>query len=245
MGKSRLHMNRFAALIAVILTALALFCLLYLFYQHVTIALVGSLLSIFAIPLYRRYVNSRQQRELASQFQQLLYSLSSALAAGRSVENAFLLAEQDLRMFYQSSKTLMIDAIHTINKRVKNGESIERSFLSFSNQSNLQDIQNFAEIFGVCKRSGGDLVEVIRRTANLIAEKMEVEQEILIMTAHKRFEARMMAVVPILLIALLAYSSPDYMSPLYTGIGRVLMTFVLLCFGCCYWWMTHIMSMKV
>lgn len=229
----------------VMMAAAGLFGLFYLFYQHGLIALGGSLLAGVAAPLYKRYAEGRRKEEMARQFRQLLHVLSSSLAAGRSVENAFAAAERDLRLFFPAKRGFLADEIALVNGKVGNGETIERALQAFSERTGIPDIAQFVEVFAICKRSGGDLVEVTRSTANLIAEKMEVEQEIRVMTAQKRFEARAMAVVPVALVALLAYSSPDYMAPLYSGVGRIIMTAALAGFALCYWWIKKITELKV
>lgn len=226
-------------------SAAAMFAIAYLFYRHVGISIAVTPFATAFLPLYGRYRSMRQRKLLALQFRQFLMLLASALAAGRSLENAFLSAEIDLHTFLLSDSVALQQQLHVINSSVRNGQSIERAFHIFSAKSGLDDIQQFSEVLTVCKRSGGDLVEVIRQTAHVIADKMEMEREIMIMTANKRFEAKALAVVPLLLIALLALSSPEYMQPLYSGAGRVIMTMALAGFGLCCWWIASIIDLKV
>ena len=238
-------MERWMTAAAVALAAAGLFGLFFLFYRHVPAALAGSLLAVLAAPLCKRHAAERKKQETAQQFRQFLHLLSSMLAAGKSVENAFVSAEKDMRRFFPAGRGSLADDIALVNGRVVNGEPIGTALGSFAERTGLDEIRQFAEVFEICKRSGGDLVEVARSTATLIAEKMEVEQEIRVMTAQKRFEARVMAVVPVALTALLAFGSPDYVAPLYTGIGRIIMTAVLAGFALCFLWIRKITDLKV
>jgi tight adherence protein B len=231
--------------LVVLATAMLLFGIGYLFYKNMLVALVCSGFSYYAIPAYRTYMRERRDRMMSEQFRYVLYSLSSLLAAGRSVENAFRLVENDLLTLYSTSSLVVIPELVRVNGKVSNGETIEKALYEFGQRTNQTDIKNFAEVFSICKRSGGDLIEVVRKTVNMIAEKMEVEQEIKIITAQKKFEAKAMAIVPIAIVALLAFSSPEYMDPLYVGVGRVIMTFAIVVFLLCYLWITKITSIRL
>jgi len=232
-------------ILVVLIAALLLFGVGYLFYKNVVIAAGCSIFSLFTISIYNRVTRERNERLLADQFRYVLYSLSSLLAAGRSVEVAFRLAENDLRTLYATSSHLVMPELVRINGKVSNGGTIERALYEFGERTNQGDIKNFAEVFSICKRSGGDLIEVVRKTVNMIAEKMEIEQEIKVITAQKTFEAKVMALVPIAIVALLAFTSPDYMEPLYTGMGRVIMTFALILFLLCYYWISSITRIRL
>lgn len=231
--------------LVVLISAILLFGVGYLFYKNIVIAIVCSGFSYFAIPAYRTFMRERRDRLMSEQFRYVLYSLSSLLAAGRSVENAFQLAENDLRTLYSSSSLVVMPELVRVNGKVSNGETIEKALFEFGVRTNQGDIKNFAEVFSICKRSGGDLIEVVRKTVNMIAEKMEIEQEIKVITAQKKFEAKAMAIVPVAIVALLAFSSPDYMEPLYAGIGRAIMTLSLVLFYLCYYWISKITSIRL
>jgi tight adherence protein B len=231
--------------LVVLITANLLFGIGYLFYKNMIVALVCSGFSYYAIPAYRTYMKERRDRMMSEQFRYVLYSLSSLLAAGRSVENAFRLVENDLLTLYSANSLIVIPELVRLNGKVSNGETIEKALFEFGQRTNQADIKNFAEVFSICKRSGGDLIEVVRKTVNMIAEKMEIEHEIKIITAQKKFEAKAMAVVPVAIVALLAFSSPEYMEPLYAGVGRLIMTFAMVVFLLCYFWITKITSIRL
>ena len=65
------------------------------------------------------------------------------------------------------------------------------------------------------------------------------------MVSQKRFEARALSVLPIGIIALLIFTSPDYMYPLFKGAGRLLMTVALVLLVLSQLWCKHIMEIEV
>lgn len=126
---------------------------------------------------------------------------------------------------YSSEDTFIVREVRQINKRIRNGDSVEKAILEFSKRTTSQDIKNFAVVFSTCKRTGGDLVEVIKKTANIINTKIETQQEIGILIARKKFEALLLSIAPIVIIGLITFTVPDYMQPLYeTLIGKIVMT---------------------
>ncbi|MNN51498.1 hypothetical protein D3C81_1661350 [compost metagenome] len=129
--------------------------------------------------------------------------------------------------------------------RMDYGQPVEEALLDFSRRAALEDIDNFADVFTTCKRSGGDLVEVVRRTSNLIGEKLEISQEIGVMIAQKRFEAKAMLAAPILFLLFMQMTSPDYMLPLHQGVGLLISGLALLLYAVCAWLMLKIIDIRL
>jgi tight adherence protein B len=218
----------------------------YVFYQHVIAALLISLVGIYYPKIRRKDLIRKRKALLQLQFKQALASLSSALGAGKSVENAFQEALVDLRLLYPDPRALIVKELETINRRIENGETIEMALKDLSERTQIDDIQQFTEVFATCKRTGGNLVHVIRRTASIIQEKLDIQQEIAVMMAQKRFESRVLAFAPVIVIAVLSFSSPDYMEPMYKGItGYLIMSAALLILLGCFGITKMIMNIKV
>ncbi|MBW7476547.1 type II secretion system F family protein [Paenibacillus oenotherae] len=217
----------------------------YLFYRSIAAALILATAGIFAPRLHRNSLLARRRMRLTLQFKEGLYSITSSLAAGRSVENAFMTALDDLRLLYPDPKTEVIAEFEIIRSRLAYGEPLEQALTDFSSRAEIDDITQFVDVFVTCKRTGGDLVEVIRRTSQTIGEKLDVQQEIAVMIAQKRYESRIMMVVPFVFLAFLSFAAPDYMAPLYSGIGYIILTVSLALLSVCYWFMMRIMNIRM
>lgn len=203
----------------------------YLFYDNIIFSLVLSAGGLFYPRFKRKNLAEKRKNELNLQFKEAIASLASSLAAGQSIENAFKEVLKDLKLLYPDENTYIIKEIDLITRRIENGEIIERAVDDFANRSDIDDIRNFADVFITCKRTGGDLVEIIKRTADIIADKVEIQQDIRVLVSQKKFESKIMAVAPIGMLLFLRSSSPDYVEPLY-GFGTpgpVIMTVALVC----------------
>jgi len=223
---------------------LAAFLAAWLFYRSVPAALVLAGAGLACPRLYRASLLNGRRERLRRQFKEALFSLASSLAAGRSVENAFAAVIGDLALVYPDPRTEILGEFRLVLRRMENGEPFETALRRFSERTGIEEIEQFTDVISIAKRSGGDIVEIVRRTSAAIGEKLEVQQEIAVMVAQKRFEARIMMAVPFAFMAFLTLAAPDYMAPLYQGAGYLLLTGALaLLAGCC-WLINRIMSIS-
>ncbi|MFD2379696.1 type II secretion system F family protein [Paenibacillus xanthanilyticus] len=240
-----LELTRRQFVAAASLGAVIVFAAAYLFYHAWALSLLLSVAGLAAPRFYRRSLLDRRRLRLTLQFKEALYSLTASLAAGRSVENAFVAALDDLKLLYPNPDAEIRVEFEIIRTRLAYGEPMEHALLDFKQRADVEDIAQFVDVFVICKRTGGDLVEVIRRTSQTIGEKLDVQQEIGVMVAQKKFESRIMMSIPFVFMAFLSFAAPDYMEPLYGAFGYVVLTIALLILGGCYWLMAKLMNIRV
>lgn len=230
---------------ALIIGGLLLFGIGYLFYHHWLLALVLLPGGSYAPRLLRDYLLKRRRSVLNLHFKQALFSLSSSLSAGRSVENAFREAVQDLLMLDPEGGSDMIAELNIICARLEYAQPVEEALHDFSRRAGMEDIARFADVFTVCKRTGGDLVEVVRRTSSIISEKLDIQQDIAVTVAQKKFESNALLVAPLAMVLFMSLSSGDYMDPMYTGAGIAISTLALAGLFLCYLWISSIMDIPL
>jgi tight adherence protein B len=239
------RMNFIEKCIAFAMAAGFMYALLFIFFKSVFVVIPAIVLALVYPSIKAKELLRARKRQLSLQFRQALYSLSTSLAAGRSIENAFIAVIDDLRLLYSAADTYIIREFEVIARKIENGEQIEKAVSDFSKRADCEDIRNFSDVFSTCKRTGGDLIEVMRRTSNIIGEKLEIEQDIAVMVTQKRLEARLLSVIPYVIIAFLSFSSPDYMQPLYEFNGRLIMAGALVLLLTSSWVMKRMMEIKV
>lgn len=204
------------------------FAVLYLFYGSPALCLLLSLAGGVLFVLYeKRELAKKRQWELMVEFKDAMESFVSALVAGYSMDNAVQEAYQDLQMMYGSNAP-MLRELKDIGQKVLLHEPLDELFLDLGRRSGLEDIITFAQIYATARRSGGNLVKIMKRTADNIGEKVDVQREIQTMIAGKKMEATLMMVIPLLIIVYMQVFSPGFMTPLYSGVtGRLFMTVAL------------------
>ena len=68
----------------------------------------------------------------------------------------------------------------------------------------------FAEIFRYAKRSGGDLMAVIKNTAQIIQQKEEVMSEVDTIISGKKMEQRVMSLIPAVIVIYLKVTAKEF-----------------------------------
>lgn len=222
-----------------------LFIAIYLFYQSWLLSCILSFLAIFSPKVCRRILMKRRQQQLKLQFKEALQAITSSLAAGKSLENAIRSALEDLVLLYSNPSSPIIRELSGLVHKLDHAETIESAFNDIAHRSNIAEIRQLSEALAACKRSGGNMVEVMKRTAVIISEKLATEQEIAVMIAQKKLEGRMMMAVPFVFLAFLNLAAPDYMAPMYSTVGYIILTIALLMLLGCFWIMNKIMQISV
>lgn len=218
----------------------------YIFYQHIIWSLVFSLIGLKFAEIKRKDIIEKRKQKLLMQFKEALYVISTSLSAGRSVENAFIDAKNDLEKIFDFGKeNYIIDELTYITRRIQMNQTIEEALEDFADRSGLEDIRTFANVFIACKSTGGNLKSVTEMTSRIIGEKITTKQDIATLISGKKFEANMLAFIPFGIVLFLKISAPDFIASLYTLQGRMLATVALLVIGISVLWGRKIMNIEV
>ncbi len=207
------------------IASVVIFGIAYIFYRSVLLSCLLVPLALFYPGIKTKDIIKRRKKELNIQFKDMLYSLSSSLSAGRTVESGFREALKDLSVLYPEPSTFILIEVRRILSMLETNETLEHALSDFASRAKLEDVDNFVDVFNISKRSGGNISEVIKNTSAIISDRIEVGQEVDTMLAERRFEQKVLNVVPIFLILVLSASAPDYLSPVFnTAVGRLTMT---------------------
>ncbi len=223
-----------------------LFAVGYIFYHSILLSVLLMLFGLKFPDIRTKQIISKRKKALTLQFKDMLYSLSSALSVGKSVEMGLRDCLKDLEVIYPDESTDIIVEITYILRGIGMNATIESMFQQFADRAHIEDIDNFVDVFVTCKRAGGDIIEVIRSTSNTIGEKIEIKQEIDTVISGKRYEFNFLMIMPVALILLLSMSAADYMQPVFTTIiGRVMMTVAIGFFALAYVVGSRVMNIEI
>lgn len=219
--------------------------LFYLFYRHWLVCLGGGIVGAILYLKYRKHVLAETRKwMLMIEFKDVMDSMVSALAAGYSMENAVTEAYRDL-MLLQGKETTMLQELRQIRQKLRLQHTLDSLLLDLGRRSGVEDIVTFAQIYATARRSGGNLVQIMKRTAANIGEKVEIQREIQTMIAGKKMEATCMMVIPLFIILYLQICSPEFLQPLYGNwLGALFMTAALFVYITGVVWSRHIMKIQ-
>lgn len=239
-------MTKSEKMFTIVVAAIALFAIGYVFYHSLILSALLALFAVKAPKIRTRQIIDKRKNQLSLQFKDMLYSLSSALSVGKSVETGIRDSLQDLQVIYPDPETDILVELGLILRGLGMNNTIEDMFGQFAERAHLEDIDNFVDIFVTCKRTGGDLIEVMRSTSNTIGDKIEVKQEIETMISGKKYEFNFLMILPVIMVLFLTLTSGDYMAPVFTTIvGRIAMTAAIAIFALAYVVGSKIMKINI
>lgn len=203
----------------------------FVFYDSLIASVFMLPFGLLWIHVQKEAKKKRRCRVVGIQFRDLIYSVLTALKAGYSIENAFAGAKKDMVLLHGADSDI-VDYLDKMVQGMKNNIPLENLISSVGKKSGNADIQDFATVFKVAKRSGGNMTEIIERTIDVISQKINVEKEIDVLVSAKRLEARIMYVVPFFIISYISVTSPGFFDVLYHNtFGVVLMSACLVVYA--------------
>lgn len=224
-----------------------LFCILvsYTFYKSIIIAIISIPISIVYPFFIKNKLRDNRKKKLLLEFKDMVNILVSYLDAGYSIENAFLKIPKEIKKIYPHS-SMIEEELKIINNYIMMNKPIEEPLRDFAFRSGIEDIIDFAEVFILAKKSGGELHKIIDNTLKTLRDKIQIEMDIESKTTEKKFEQTIMNLIPFFIIIYMNISSRDFLIPMYTTlIGRVIMTICLIAYGFSYYMAQKILNIEV
>ena len=228
-----------------ILGALLVLAVNFLFYRRWWVTFLLVPLGVYATRMYMKSRLENKKRQQRSEFREALNCLSVSLRAGYSVENAIRETAKDLANIL-GPEADMTREFSYIYSQLLVSVPVEVLLLDLAARSDSEDIESFAAVFAAAKKTGGSLVDIISRTARIISDKIDVEREIETSLAAKKYEQRIMSVMPCGIIIYMEAASPGFLDVMYTTtFGLLAMTGCLLVYAGAVYWGAKIVDIKV
>lgn len=197
----------------------------YACYKSWKVFVVLLLVMPLFVPGYmREFWKKKRIRQLELQFKETIQIMDASLSAGLSVENAIASAGREMELVY-GVKGMMCRELAYMVQQMNMNRPVEDLMNDFAARSGLEEIENFAHIFQIAKRSGGQLVPIIRHTVQIMDDRFQVKEEIRTLTASRQFEQKIMNLMPLLIIVYIDGTSPGFFDVMYsTMMGQIVMT---------------------
>lgn len=201
----------------------------YFFYRSLIACVLLLPLFGFLMKEKKRELSKKRRQELNAQFKDLVLSLSANMKAGYAIENALREAYRDMEPLYGADSPIALEMRHMI-RGMENNVMLEKLLYDLGLRSHLPDIMQFADVFLIAKKSGGNLTEILEKTAEVIEQKIETDKEIQLMISAKKMEQKIMNLVPFLIIFYIGTTSKGFFDVLYHNLVGILVMTVCLSF---------------
>ena len=171
--------------------------------------------------------------------------VNASIQAGYAIENSFREAISELVKIYPEDSFIITEFRYILTQTGLN-VPIEALLLDLGHRTHIEDIRDFAEVFQTAKRTGGDMIGIIRNAVTSIQMKNETLEEIEANLSGKASEQKIMSFAPMLLIAYTSITSPGFLDVCYHSVlGIAIMTFSLILYAAAFLWGRKIMQIEV
>ncbi len=194
-------------------TAVVLF-LAYFFYRSMLAVIPLSSVGILYFRRLKRQSVEKNKQQLLFEFKECILSIATALRVGYAVENAFLESRNEMRMLF-GEQSFIYRELELIRRGLVINITLEELLKDFAERSDCRDVQQFAEVFAIAKRNGGNLAEIINNTSEIINRQIEVRQEIQTLLSGRKMEQKIMKLMPFGILIYIGMTYSGYFISLY------------------------------
>jgi len=179
-------------------------------------ALVGA--GVGAMLPFIKIRRARAQRfaKLEEQLPDAIDVLRRALRAGHPLGACLKLVAEDMPQPIAKEFELAFDDINY-------GNDVRRAFLGFLERVPSVTMMSFVTAVLVQRETGGNLAEVLDQISRVVRGRFKFFRKVRTLSAEGRMSAWVLALVPLMLVSLISFTSPDYLPVLtHDPLGRKL-----------------------
>ena len=201
------------SLLAALLTFPAIAMLTRLYVVALLVASAAALLPAFVLRIKR----SRRVAALEKALPETIELMARALRAGHSVQ-------QMLEVVALETHDPIRSEFARVHKEQKLGVPFRDAMQQLAKRIPSQDLRFVVTAILVQKETGGDLIEILDRTALVIRDRRRVTGEVRTLTAEGRLTGWILSALPVILLGLILLVTPSYATILVKDpIGHMLL----------------------
>jgi tight adherence protein B len=184
--------------------------------HNVLAAVVGAGVGAMLPFLKIRRARTQRFEKLEEQLPDAIDVLRRALRAGHPLGACLKLVAEDMPQPIAKEFEL---AFADINY----GNDVRRAFLGFLERVPSVTMMSFVTAVLVQRETGGNLAEVLDQISRVVRGRFKFYRKVRTLSAEGRMSAWVLALVPLMLVSLISYTSPDYLPVLtHDPLGRKL-----------------------
>lgn len=185
---------------------LGLICLL--FFDVLPVAAAATVAGGAAPYAVLRFKRGRRLKRFNAALPDAIDLMARSLLAGHSMGSSIELVAE------QSPEPLAFEFVQVYQQQ-RLGLQFRDALLQMGTRLPSRDLQFLITAILVQKETGGDLTEILTRASYVIRERVRIEGEVRTHTAQGRLTGAILALLPVVLLALISLITPDYSNMLF------------------------------
>ncbi len=180
------------------------------------IAAVAAVATFPAPRLYLKFLGKRRLEKFNEQLEDALNSMSSALKAGFSINQAIEVIASENRNPISIEFRLLLQEIRL-------GVPLEQALENMVKRIASEDFELVATAILTARQTGGELTVIFERLADMIRERMRISGKLRALTAQGRLQSYVVGAMPFLLMIVMNYIAPDMMGSFFNSMAGILL----------------------
>ncbi|MBN2703467.1 MAG: type II secretion system F family protein [Pontiellaceae bacterium] len=189
--------------------------------QGVVIGAIGAAAALLGQRVFIKVLRIRRLERFNHQLVNALNSMSNALKAGFSIQQAFetVVSEgqnpiaQEFGMFLQQLRV---------------GVRFEEALADMDGRIGSEDLTLMTQAIEIARQTGGNLTEVFDRIAETIRERQRIEGKIKALTAQGKIQGRVVGAMPFILAFVLYLMDKEMMLAFFRSTGGIIIVILIL-----------------
>ncbi len=207
--------------------------------KNVIIALVVAIVLGSAPYVYVRVKRAARLRKFNSLLPDAIDLMSRALKAGHSVSSS-------IEMIAQEISPPVGPEFRRLFEEQNFGLPLREAMLNLANRVPIADVQFLVTAILVQKETGGNLVEILDKTASVLRDRMRLQGQVRVYTAQGRLTGWILSLLPFVIFGIISTINPGYAHILLDdplGQKLIIAGLVLMAFGI--WVIRKVIDIKV
>ena len=196
--------------IALLIAALSVF--VFLLTKRVTSLIGVWIISLVYLNLKITRIVDEQKQLAASQIPHVFRTLATCLSTGHSLQQAleYVGSHQEGRV----GKEFLVSSMY-----LRCGRPADQVLWELEKSLDVPGIDMLACALDISQKTGSPLKELFLQTADLLDEQTKLEQTLKVKSAQAALSVKVVCFMPIAMIVLLSFLSPEFRQGLATGPG--------------------------
>ncbi len=213
------------------------FLIAYVLTKNPWVGLCASFAAFYIFLQYAQHLIIKRSNLFERQLVDALGVAARALRAGHPLVGAFQLIAEEIgeplgKIFRQ------------IYQQQAFGNDLRESIRSAARTHRNTEFKLFATAVSVQLQSGGNLADLMDSLASVVRARIRLNKRIRVLTAQTQFSKTVLISMPIIMFILLNIMNREYMEPLYTSVGRVILMVVFVNILMGSWLMNRMIKVK-
>lgn len=188
-------------------------------------SIVFGIIALICVPIlsfvYAENKKSSAEVSIREQIPEALRCMSSCSKSGLSLLQTFEYVQRE-------TSGALKQSFEACAKRLKMGETVLEALDVLKSFKNIPELKFVCIAISIQHTTGGSLSVILEDARASVMQEIDLLRNLRVQTSQARLSASIVSVMPIILIGLFSFISPDFLSPFFSSVAGMGLLFLAL-----------------